>query len=154
MKWIVYTAVIVNQVTRQAVQQVRRAPIVPGADATLAAEVLGGTLLSIQPDVRRAENLRRLTELQAVMAGHAVAEWTPPAEWRRETPLAFPVPRVAVSRRYRAASRATSAGPGRGQGETSRPVVSRTLVPQRRVQSRPAAVRPIAPATLFRPHPN
>jgi len=92
MQWIVYTAVIVNQVTRQAVQQVRRAPVTAGDTPELAAERLGGKLLATQNDVRKAEGLRRLTELQAILSGHDVAEWNPPAEWTRETPRSFARP--------------------------------------------------------------
>ncbi|HZZ43845.1 MAG TPA: hypothetical protein VFE58_12985 [Tepidisphaeraceae bacterium] len=87
MKWIVYSAAMVNQVTRETTQQIRRAPMLNGDDAGLAAERLGGTLLSVQTDLRRAESLRRLTELQAFLAGHSVVEWSAPAEWSRERPL-------------------------------------------------------------------
>jgi hypothetical protein len=100
MKWIVYSAVMTNQVTRQAVEQIRRAPITGTGEAALAAERLGGTLLSVQPDVRRAEGLRRLTELQASLAGRTVVEWCPPEEWQQETPRSFPVPRVFVTGRF------------------------------------------------------
>jgi hypothetical protein len=155
MKWIVYTAVIVNQVTRESVQQVRRAPIFPGTDPALAAERLGGTLLSVQPDVRRAENLRRLTELQAMIAGHPVAEWSPPAEWRRDTPFAFLKPQVAVSRRYRAGRRVvTTSVPPQSPAAANPPAAAPQPAPRRHQQTPPPAVRPIAPANLFRPHPN
>jgi hypothetical protein len=101
MKWIVYTAVLVNQVTREATRQIRRAPIMMGDDPTMAADRLGGTLLAVQPDIRRAEGLRRLTEMQGFLAGHNIVEWTPPAEWCRETPLAFATPCPALTRHPR-----------------------------------------------------
>lgn len=81
MKWIVYSAVLVNQVTRAMAKQVRRAPVPAGETPALAAARLGGTLLAVHSDAQRAEGLRRLTEMQAVLAGYDVVEWSAPAEW-------------------------------------------------------------------------
>jgi hypothetical protein len=96
MKWIIYNAEIVNQVTRQAVRQIRRAPVMNGDCVELAAERLGGTLLAVQTDVRKAESLRRLTELQAMLQGYDVAEWSAPAEWERDTVRSIARPRTTV----------------------------------------------------------
>ena len=111
MKWIVYSAAMTNQVTRQRAEQIRRAPIARGDNPALAAERLGGTLLSIQPDVRRAEGLRRITEFQASLAGRNVVEWTPPVEWQQETPRSFPTPRVFVTGRFPRLATAESNAP-------------------------------------------
>jgi hypothetical protein len=100
MKWMVYSATIVNQITRQEAQQIRRAPVMDGDVAELAAERLGGELLGVQGDVRKAESMRRLTEMQAILAGYNVVEWTAPAEWCRETPRSVAVPRVGGVGKY------------------------------------------------------
>ena len=100
MNWIIYNAVLKNRVTQQDVRQIRRAPVMEGDCPEMAAERLGGTLLAVQKDVRKAESLRRLTELQAMLQGYEVAEWTPPAEWERETPRSMARPMVRQGGRY------------------------------------------------------
>src|SRR4051812_42270050 len=98
MKWIVYVTVL-ERFGRQ-VQQIRRAPMLEASDAALVAEQLGGRLLAVQRDVRKAESLRRLIELQASLAGDDVAEWSAPEEWQQETPRSLPKPKVINGHPY------------------------------------------------------
>jgi hypothetical protein len=91
MKWIVYVTVL-ERFGRQ-VEQIRRAPILEESNGRLVAEQLGGKLLAIQRDVRKAESLRRLIELQRFAAGDDVAEWSAPEEWEQDTPRSLPKPK-------------------------------------------------------------
>lgn len=98
MKWIVYVTVLER--FGRDVQQFRRAPMPVESNSHLYAEQLGGRLMGVQADVRKAEGLRRLIELQAILAGHEVAEWSAPDDWERETPRSLPKPRVVGGRMY------------------------------------------------------
>ena len=98
MKWIVYVTVLER--FGHQVQQIRRAPAMDESDANLVAEQLGGRLLAVQRDVRKAESLRRLIELQSSLAGQDVAEWSAPDDWERETPRSLPKPKVVNGKPY------------------------------------------------------
>ena|SRR5438309_1619493 len=98
MKWIVYVTVL-ERFGRQ-VQQIRRAPMLDASDGSLVAEQLGGRLLAVQCDVRKAESLRRLIELQSSLAEHDVAEWSAPEAWGQETPRSLPRPKVVNGHPY------------------------------------------------------